>query len=83
MILVKTYFNTDHENKPVPEDTPLEKMPITYHGPFESMYDATQFMNEVWPDDDTDIYEQISDVFDDVPLEWVNDPNSLFGEIHA
>lgn len=77
MILVKTYYNTDEHNNPVPDDVELENMPITYHGPFNYMEDAEFFMNEVWPDGDTDIHEQIADVFTDVPMKWVNDPTKL------
>lgn len=77
MILVKTYFNTDHENNLVPDDTPLEEMSITYHGPFESMSAAAIFMNDEWPDGDTDIHEQIADEFSDIPIEWVNNPSML------
>lgn len=79
MIAVKTIYNTEADGSEVPDDVVEEDMPCTYHGPFKNMDEAVHFMNEVWPDNDTDIYEQYADEYD-IPEEWLNDPKSLFGD---
>lgn len=82
MILVKTYYNTEADGRRVPEDVPMEEMPITYHGPFDSISDAVDWMENEYPDDDTDVYEQIADDFD-IPedADYINDPDSIRGDI--
>lgn len=80
MIAVKTYYNTQANGERVPEDCPLEDMPITYHGPFDSMTAAVSWMENDYPDDDTDLYEQIADDFD-IPRAWLNSPASIHGDI--
>lgn len=77
-ICVKTYYNTDENNDPVPEDVELEDMPITYHGPFETMLDAIVWMREIYPDDDTDVYEQIADDFDLPDGTYINGPDTIY-----
>lgn len=81
MILVKTYYNTDAEGNLVPEHIPLEEMPITYHGPFDSMSDAVSWMENDWPDNDTDVHEQIADDFDLPNGTPINAPGSIHGDI--
>ena len=81
MILVKTYYNTEADGTPVEDNRPLEDMPITYHGPFEDMSQAVSFIENDWPDDDTDVYEQIADDFDLPEGTYINDPKSIFGDI--
>jgi len=81
MYLVKTYYNTEADGSPVPEDVPMEEMPITYHGPFDSMTDAVSWMENEWPDGDTDVYEQIADDFDLPDGTPINDPASIWGDI--
>lgn len=78
-IAVKTYYVTDAEGSPVPEDVSMEDLPITYHGPFASLEAAIHWMETVWPDGDTDVYDQIADDFDVSP-EDLNDPNGLFAD---
>lgn len=80
IIAVKTYYNTEADGSIVPDDVPLEEMPITYHGPFDSMTEAISWMENDYPDGDTDVYEQIADEFD-IPMEWLNDPASIYGDI--
>lgn len=77
MILVKTYFNTEADGSPIHDSVPLKDLPVTYHGPFDTIPDAEMFMNNVWPDDDTEVYEQIADEFKRIPMSWVNDPSVL------
>lgn len=77
---VKTYYNTEADGRPVPEDTPLEEMPITFHGPFDSITAAISWMENDYPEGDTDVFDQVADDFD-VPAEWLNDPQSIYGDI--
>lgn len=81
MILVKTYYNTDADGRVVPEGVPMEDMPITYHGPFDTLDDAVSWMENEWPEDDTDVYEQFADDFDLPRGTPVNDPESIHGDI--
>lgn len=78
-ICVKTYYNTDENNDPVPDDVQLEDMPITYVGPFETMAEAIDWMNNVYPDGDEDVYEQVADDYDLPEGTYINHPDSLFG----
>lgn len=74
---VKTLFNTDENNVPVPDDMAEDDLPTTYHGPFESIEAAENWMNNVYPDGDTDVYDQFCGEYE-VEESWLNDPNSLF-----
>lgn len=74
---VKTIFNTDENNMPVPDDVPEDKMPTVYHGPFDTLEDAKYWMENVYPDDDEDVYEQYYGRFK-VKRSWLNDPESLY-----
>ena len=74
---VKTVFNTDHENKPIPESVDFDDLPVVYHGPFESVEAARDWMINVYPDGDEDVEEQFYGEFE-VEESWLNDPNSLF-----
>jgi len=67
---VETIYNTDADGNPVPEDDWSNR---TLHGPFRGEEAARYFMEEVWPDGDTDIREQIRG-----PL---NRPSSLTGPL--
>lgn len=80
MFAVKTYYNTEADGTPVEENRPLEDRPITYHGPFDSITDAISWMENDYPDGDTDVTEQIADDFD-IPVEWLNSPESIHGDI--
>lgn len=80
MFAVKTYYNTEADGSLVEESRALEDRPITYHGPFDSMTQAISWMDNDWPDGDTDVVEQVADDFD-IPSEWLNDPASIFGDI--
>lgn len=68
--VVETTYNTDPEGKPVPEGDWSNR---TLHGPFPSQAVAEHFMNEVWPDGDTDVREQIAF--------QLNDPAGLFAPL--
>ena len=76
---VKTIFNTYEDNQPVPDDVPEDEMPTVYHGPFESLEAAKNWQENVYPDDDTDVYEQYYGEFEIKEL-WLNDPESLYSE---
>lgn len=80
MIAVKTLYNTHADGSPVDPSVLEDDMPTTYHGPFATMEEAIHFMHHVWPDDDTDIYDQYADDYA-VPVEWLNDPKSLFSDL--
>lgn len=81
MICVKIYFNTDAENKWVyTEDTEIEDLPICFFGPFESLDRAISWMENDYPDGDTDVYDMVADEFD-IPKEWLNDPATVNGDI--
>jgi hypothetical protein len=66
--VVETTFNTDPEGKPVEEWDDSNR---TLHGPFATEEEARHFSEEVWPDGDTDVREQV----------WfqLNSPESLGG----
>lgn len=55
--VVETTYNTDPEGKPVEEWDDSNR---TLHGPFPSQAAAEHFMNDEWPDGDTDVREQIA-----------------------
>lgn len=80
-ILVKTYYSTDENGKPVPSDVPLEEMPITYHGPFDSISDAIGWMENEWPDGDTDVYDQAAGDYRLPRGTPINSPESIRGDI--
>lgn len=80
-ICVKTYYNTEADGKPVPDDVGMEDMPITYHGPFDTITDAISWMENDYPDGDTDVFEQVADDFDLPRGTFINDPKSIFGDI--
>jgi hypothetical protein len=79
--LVKTYYNTDENGDPVPDEVAMEDMPITYHGPFDDLTAAISWMENDYPDGDTDVYEQIADDFD-IPADadYINTPESIHGD---
>lgn len=83
MILVKIYWNTEADGTPVAEHTDLEDGPISYVGPFDSIVDAVYWMENTYPDDDTDVYEMVADEFEFGVHEpvHVNTPYSLFSDI--
>lgn len=83
MILVKAYWNTEADGTPVPDDANDEDRPISYYGPFDSIDDAVSWMNNDYPDDDTDLYEMVADDFD-IPMyqvPYINLPSSINGDI--
>lgn len=81
MYLVKTYYNTEADGTPVEEDRALEERPITYHGPFDDITQAISFIENDWPDGDTDITEQIADDFDLPEGTYINTPESIHGDV--
>lgn len=86
MILVKVFYNTEADNTPVPEDVPMDELPVSFFGPFDSMVEAVSWLENDYPDDE-DVYDIIADDFD-LEVEFgvgeepvINDPKSLFGDI--
>ena len=73
VIAVKTVYNTDANNEPVPEGVPFDELPCVYHGPFDSIADAKHWVDYVYPDGDTDVEDQFVDEYE-VEEEWLNDP---------
>lgn len=79
---VKTIYNTEADGSPVPDDVPEDEMPCTYHGPFDSLTEAISWMENDYPDGDTDVYEQYADDYPDKVFNgYLNDPRSIFGDI--
>lgn len=81
MFAVKTYYNTEADGAPVEEDRALEDRPITFHGPFDSIVDAISWMENVYPDGDTDVFEQVADDFAEDDIDFINSPESIHGDI--
>lgn len=80
MILVKIYYNTDENNRKVPENVSLEDLPICYFGPFDDITHAISWMENDYPDDDPDVYEMVADHFDLSDDVAINAPDSIFGD---
>lgn len=77
MILVKAYWNTEADGTPVAEDVDLEDGPISYFGPFDTLEAATSWMNDDYPDGDTDVHDMIADEFDLPEGTFINAPDSI------
>lgn len=75
MILVKVFFNTDHEGNWINSNiVELDDMPQCWYGPFDDISEAISFMENDYPEDDTDVLDIIADDFE-VPADAViNDP---------
>lgn len=81
MILVKAYFSTDENGKYVLDDyDDIEDLPICYYGPFDTMEEAVNWMEDEYPDDDEDLYEIVADDFDLEEDVYINAPDSIHGE---
>lgn len=83
MILVRALWNTEADGTPVPDDIADEDRPMSYYGPFDDISEAVSWMENDYPDDDTDLYEMDADDFE-IPVEqvqYVNAPDSIFGDI--
>lgn len=79
---VETIYNTEADGSPVPEDVPEDEMPRTFHGPFDTLEEAISWMENDYPDGDTDVYEQYANDYpDEVFNGYLNDPKSIFGDI--
>ena len=52
--LVKVEYNTDYDGREI--DPLKEDYPVTLHGPFDTVEDATEWMDG-WPDGDTELHE--------------------------
>lgn len=77
MIAVKIYFNTDENNFWVDENTKLENWPMCVYGPFDDIQAAIDWMENDYPDGDTDVHDMIADDFD-IPEGWhVNSPDAF------
>lgn len=77
-IAVCTWYNNEADGSPVADDLQFDDpaYPKTYHGPFETIEEAVDWMNDVWPDGDTDVAEQEVAEYEVEP-EWLNSPDSL------
>lgn len=83
MILVRALWNTEADGTPVPDDITDENRPTSYYGPFDTIDDAVSWMENDYPDGDTDLYEMEADDYE-IPVEqvqYVNAPNSVLGDI--
>jgi hypothetical protein len=65
--VVETTYNAGPQGEPVEEWDDSNR---TLHGPFATEAEAQHFMDEVWPDGDTDVREQIAF--------QLNSPDGLF-----
>lgn len=73
---VESVYNTDPEGKPVPEEDWSNR---TLHGPFPGEEAARHFMEEVWPDGDTDLKEQVRGLLN--PPDTLTGPLTLPGQL--
>lgn len=77
MIAVKIYWNTHSDGPEVnleAVDWNTIDSPVSLYGPFESITQAISWMENDYPDGDTDVHDMVADDFD-VPKHWfVNDP---------
>lgn len=82
MILVKIYWNTEANGEPVPDDVGLDDMPLSLYGPFDTIDEAIDWMNNDYPDDDTDVHDMVADDYNvmRMDLQYVNSPDSIFGD---
>lgn len=78
MIAVKVYWNTYPDGTAVNTeavDWNTIDAPVSVYGPFESITDAVSWMDNDYPDNDTDTHDLIADLFD-IPEHWdVNSPD--------
>lgn len=83
MIAVKIYWNTDSRGEFITETVELGDMPCSYYGPFDSIVDAISWMENDYPDGDTEVHDMVADDFDlpESVLHNVNAPDSIFGDI--
>lgn len=84
MIAVKIYWNTHPDGEPVNYegvDWDAIEAPVSIYGPFETIEQAISWMENDYPQDDTDVHDMVADDFD-IPQDWyVNAPASIFGDI--
>jgi hypothetical protein len=81
MIVVAVYYSTEADGSPVPEDVPMDELPLCYFGPFADKDLAEDWMHNEYPDNDRDVYEiLVVDIPDDTDPYVINDPDKLFGE---
>ena len=79
-ILVRIFYNTDAEGVWIDADSLAEEdLPTTYHGPFDTIHDAISWMENDYPDGDTDVYDMVADDFD-IPADadYINDPANIY-----
>lgn len=75
MIIVKAFFNTDTEGRRVDtESLALDDLPQCWYGPFDDISEAVSFMENDYPDGDTDLYEMIANDFEVPEGTFLNDP---------
>lgn len=84
MILVKIYWNTHPDGSHVNyEEVDWDSVhaPVSFYGPFDSITDAVSWMENDYPEGDTDVHDMVADDFD-LPRGWViNSPDSVHGDI--
>ena len=84
MIAVKIYWNIDIGGKKVDVeavDWNTIDAPVSIYGPFETMSDAISWMENDYPEGDTEVYDMIADDFE-IPRGWtVNHPDSIRPDI--
>lgn len=83
MILVKIYWNTDEHGEEVDHSVPLEDMPMSYYGPFDDISQAISWMENDYPDGDTDVHDMVADDFkiSKQVVPHINSPSSIHGDI--
>lgn len=81
MILVKIYWNTEADGSPVPEDIDIEDGPLSYYGPFSSVTEAEYWMEDEYPDGDTDVRDMVAGDFHLHEDVYINPPNVIHGGI--
>lgn len=69
-------FNSEADGSPVPEDA--EKYPVCLFGPFEDQEAAVSWMENDYPDDDTDVHDIWADEAAAVAARLELDPATMY-----
>lgn len=80
MIAVCIIWSTDADGEPIDiVGIDFDDLPRSYYGPFNSMSAAISWMDNDYPDGVSGVYDMQADVYD-IPLDYLNDPESVICE---
>ena len=74
---VTVMFNTEADGSPVKEGTTSEDWPRCHYGPFPDEAAATHWLEEVYPDGDTDVEDLWAHTEPTETLGYVNPPETV------